>query len=175
MTVDVRPVRPAEHAEAGRVTRAAFAALYADGGRDDYLDAAADVAGRAGRTTVLVAVEDGRILGSITVELETKVDADRQLEPGEAHLRLLGVAPEAQGRGVGRRLMEAAAALARAAGKRRLTLGTMPENTAARHLYERLGYLSRGRVEFAPGRWAVAYELPLDKPVAGSSTAEAPG
>ncbi len=167
MAVEVRQVLAAEHAEAGRVTRAAFAALYPGPDRSEYLDSAADVAGRADRTTVLVAVEDGRILGSITVELESKVDAEHHLEPGQAHLRLLGVVPEAQGRGVGRRLMEAAAGCARAAGKRRLTLGTMPENTAARHLYETLGYRAGDRVEFAPGRWAVSYELRLGELPAG--------
>jgi ribosomal protein S18 acetylase RimI-like enzyme len=164
MAVEVRPVLPHEHAQAGGVTRAAFRALYGDEGHDEYLETAADVAGRAGRTTVLVAVEGDRILGSITLELESKVNPEGRLEPGEAHLRLLGVAPEAQGRGVGRMLMEAAAIHARAAGKHRLTLGTMPEMAAARHLYDTLWYRGGGRVEFAPGRWAVTYELPLDKP-----------
>ena len=76
------------------------------------------------------------ILGSITVELTTKLDPAQELAPGEAHLRMLGVAPAAQGRGAGRALLEGAAALARAAGKTRLTLGTLPEMTAARRLYD---------------------------------------
>ena len=41
-----------------------------------YLEQIADVAGRAGRTTILVAVEAGRILGSATLELQGRVDEE---------------------------------------------------------------------------------------------------
>ena len=88
------------------------------------------------------------------------MDPDRELEPDEAHLRMLGVSPAAQGRGVGRALVEAAAALARAAGKRRLTLGTLPEMTAARRLYEGMGFRAGPLVEHE-GRIRLTYELPL--------------
>ena len=62
---------------------------------EDYLEQIADVAGRADRTTILVAVEDGRILGSATLELDGRIDEDEDgpLAPGEAHIRMLGVAP----------------------------------------------------------------------------------
>jgi ribosomal protein S18 acetylase RimI-like enzyme len=163
----VRPVRPEECAEAGRATRAGFAALS---GEDDgeYLDLIADVAGRCDRTTVLVAVAgEARVLGSITVELTAKVDPERALVPGEAHLRMLGVAPEAQGRGAGRALVEAAAALARSAGKSRLTLGTRPEMAAARRLYERMGFRAGPPAEWAPGHSYLTYELDLEAGPAG--------
>jgi ribosomal protein S18 acetylase RimI-like enzyme len=157
----VRPVRPDEWAEAGRQTRAGFAAIFGEGDTE-YLDTVADVAGRCDRTTVLVAVEeDGLILGSITVELTSKVDPDRELAPDEAHLRMLGVAPTAQGRGAGRALVEAAAAVARGAGKGRLTLGTLSEMVAARRLYEAMGFQGGAPEEHAPGRWHLSYELRL--------------
>jgi ribosomal protein S18 acetylase RimI-like enzyme len=158
--IEVRPVRPEECAETGRETRAGFAAIFGETDHE-YLDMVADVAGRSGRTTVLVALENGRILGSITLELTDKVDAERELAPDEAHLRMLGVAPQAQGRGAGRALIEAAAVLARAAGKRRLTLGTLPEMTAARRLYQAMGFLGGVPVEHAPGRSHLSYELAL--------------
>lgn len=163
----VRPVRPEECAEAGGATRAGFAALF---GEDDgeYLDLVADVAGRCDRTTVLVAIgAEGRVVGSITVELTAKVDPERALVPGEAHLRMLGVAPEAQGRGVGRALVEAAAALARSAGKSRVTLGTRPEMVAARRLYERMGFQAGPPAEWAPGHSYLTYELDLETGPAG--------
>jgi ribosomal protein S18 acetylase RimI-like enzyme len=157
----VRPVRPEECTEAGRQTRAGFAAIFGEGDVE-YLDTVADVAGRCDRTTVLVAVdEDGLILGSITVELTTKLDPAQELAPGEAHLRMLGVAPAAQGRGAGRALLEGAAAVARAAGKTRLTLGTLPEMTAARRLYDRMGFQGGPPEEHAPGRVHMSYELGL--------------
>ncbi len=156
----VRPVRPEEYAEAGRQTRAGFAGLMGEAD-SEYLDVVADVAGRTGRTTVLVAVDGGQVLGSITVELDTKLDPAQELAPGEAHLRMLGVAPAAQGRGAGRALMEGAAALARSAGKSRLTLGTLPEMATARRLYEAMGFQCGPPEEHAPGRWHIRYELRL--------------
>jgi ribosomal protein S18 acetylase RimI-like enzyme len=165
--IEVRPVRPEECEEAGRATRAGFAALFGEDGRahedeTEYLEVVADIAGRMERTTVLVAVgEEGRILGSVTVELNAKVNPEQQLAPDEAHLRMLAVSPQAQRRGAGRALMEAAAALARAAGKQRLTLHTMPEMTAARRLYEAIGYQGGAPVEVSPGHCRLTYELPL--------------
>jgi len=161
--VEIRPARPEEHEEAGRVTRDAFAALFGER-EGEYLDRVADVAGRAGRTTVLVAVAEGRVLGSITVELTAKVDEERELLPGEAHLRMLGVAPDAQGRGVGEALVTAAAALARKAGKATVTLGTMPEMTSAQRLYMRMGFREGPPVEHAPGHYHLAYEMDLESP-----------
>ena len=166
VAVEIRPARPEEHEEAGRVTRDAFAGLYGEQA-GDYLDRVAAVAGRAGRTTVLVAVVKGRIVGSITVELTAKVDVERELLPGEAHLRMLGVARDAQGRGVGEALVTAATALAREAGKARVTLGTMPEMTAAQRLYGRVGFRAGPPVEHAPGQYHLAYEMDLEPPVNG--------
>jgi ribosomal protein S18 acetylase RimI-like enzyme len=80
---------------------------------------------------------------------------------------MLGVAPEAQGRGVGRALVEAAAAVARAAGKSRLTLGTRSEMTAARRLYDRLGFQAGPPAEWAPGHSYLTYELDLGAGPAG--------
>ena len=160
--IEVRRVRPEECGEAGRQTRAGFATLIGENDQE-YLDLVADVAARCDRTTVLVAVdEEGLILGSITVELTAKVDPERELAPDEAHLRMLGVTPAAQGRGAGRALLEAAATLARSAGKARLTLGTMPEMAAARHLYDRLGFREGPPIELPSGQCRLTYERDLE-------------
>lgn len=52
----------------------------------------------------------------------------------------LFVAPDRRGQGVGRRLMEAAHAFARAQGAASIELDTAHTNTAAQALYESLGY-----------------------------------
>jgi ribosomal protein S18 acetylase RimI-like enzyme len=147
MAIEVREATPTEHGEAGRVTAGAYREFVRPGDDDweAYLARIADVADRASRTTVLVAAEDGRILGSLTLELEGRVrdeddDEHRPLEPGEAHIRMLGVDPHARGRGVARALMEAAEARALEAGKSVVTLNTTRRMAAARAMYERLGY-----------------------------------
>jgi len=57
-----------------------------------------------------------------------------------AKLRLLIVEPAARGLGLGRRLVMACVNFARAAGYRKLVLWTQSELTAARAIYEKLGF-----------------------------------
>ncbi len=61
--------------------------------------------------------------------------------PGWAVLRMVGVDPEAQGRGIGRALVEDVIRRVRAAGKRTLGLRTMPQLEKAQRLYRSLGFL----------------------------------
>jgi ribosomal protein S18 acetylase RimI-like enzyme len=58
----------------------------------------------------------------------------------ECYLAELYVAPARRGQGLGRALMEAAIALARDAGADTMDLGTNETDTAARALYESLGF-----------------------------------
>lgn len=143
--IEIREVRPAEHEEAGRVTADAYREFVPAGGDanwEPYLRVIADVAGRAQQTTVLVAFDGDRIVGSATIELEARIepDGDPPLEPGEADIRMLGVAPDARGRGIGSALMAACEARARAAGKDLMRLHTTPRMTIAQQMYELLGY-----------------------------------
>jgi ribosomal protein S18 acetylase RimI-like enzyme len=62
----------------------------------------------------------------------------------EAYLAELYVTPERRGEGLGRALMEAAIELARAEGADYMDLGTAETDTAARALYESLGFDNRG-------------------------------
>ena len=142
--MEIRPVRPAEFEEAGRVTALAYREFVPANpapGWDEYLASIADVAGRADRTTVLVAVEDGRIVGSATIEMdETLGDDDRELPPDVAALRMLGVDPENRRAGVGRALVQASMKAARARGKRRFILRTTSRMKTAQRLYESMGF-----------------------------------
>lgn len=58
----------------------------------------------------------------------------------EAYLAELYVVPERRGRGLGRALLEATLDAARDAGCDHIDLGTGETDTAARALYERLGF-----------------------------------
>lgn len=143
MALEVRPARPEEYADAGRVVRLAYAEFVRPG--DDswerYLDDLADVAGRARRALVLVAVEEGRVLGSVTLEVEGRIDPDDPpLRPEEAHVRMLGVHPDHRRRGVARALMAACEEEARRRGRTLLTLHTTRRMRAAQRMYEALGF-----------------------------------
>ena len=65
------------------------------------------------------------------------------IEGLEAHLQELYVVPGLRGRGLGRALLEAAMEEARAAGAGYIDLGTSEDDTAARGLYESLGFTNR--------------------------------
>jgi GNAT superfamily N-acetyltransferase len=142
--MEVREARPEEYAELGDVVAAAYAPYGSPGdqGWVQHLALVRDVADRAQRTVVLAAVKDGRVLGSATIELFDVIgDDDRELPPDTSFLRMVGVDPQAQGRGVGRALVEDVIRRVRAAGKRTLGLRTTPKMEAAHHLYESLGFV----------------------------------
>ena len=165
MTLQIREATPQEHAEAGRVTAESYREFVAPGETawEDYLTQIADVASRAGRTRVMVAVQDGRILASATLELDDRVELeeDGPLAPGEAHIRMLGVDPGARGGGVARALMTACEETARAAGKTRMTLHTTSRMRVAQHMYESLGYVREEDRVFPDGFVLLSYSKPL--------------
>src|SRR6184192_60528 len=98
-TIEIREVRPEEYEEAGRVTADAYRPYARGEDWMEYLKELADVADRAQRTMVLVVVEDGRILGTTTLELDRRVSEGeghvegQRLPAHEAHIRMLGVLP----------------------------------------------------------------------------------
>jgi ribosomal protein S18 acetylase RimI-like enzyme len=166
--MEVREATRDEHAEAGRVTAEAYREFIGPGdeGWERYLQRIADVADRADRTTIIVAVEDGRVLGSLTLELDGRVrdegeEEQRPLEPEEAHIRMLGVDPAARSRGVARALMAASEARARAAGKTFMTLNTTQRMRAAQAMYERLGYERAEDILFPDGFVLLGYSKHL--------------
>jgi GNAT superfamily N-acetyltransferase len=167
--MEIREVRPEEYEEAGRVTALAYREFAPPGDRDweEYLEEIADIGARAGLTTVLAAVEDGRILGTATLEIDHKVpgsDPERRLDPDEAHLRMLGVDPAERGKGVGRALVEASIEVARRRGKRVFRLTTTRVMEVARSMYERMGFTATPERDrhFEGGFVLYAYEYPLE-------------
>ena len=79
MTIEIRQARPDEYGEPGVVTANAYREFFSgDDPRTRYLEEIADVAGRAPRTTVLVAVDGDRIVGSATLELDGRTSDERR-------------------------------------------------------------------------------------------------
>ena len=142
--VIVREAEPREYDEVGRVTAGAYREFVHgdEPAWQRYLDEIADVEGRADRTTILVALDGDRIVGSATLELSGRVepDDDPALDPAEAHIRMLGVDPAFRGRGVARALMDACFERARAAGKTFMTLHTTERMREAQRMYASLGF-----------------------------------
>ena len=171
--IEVRPVRDDEHEAVGRLTVAAYDQV----GRvsDEYREALADVAERQDEeTTVLVAVEDGEVLGSVT--LVSACSDHFEHEPhGDGGFRMLAVAPRAQGRGVGRALLEAVLAEARARGWRRIAITTMAWMRQAQRMYESVGFVRRPDldVRFASGI-GMCYALDLSEDAAAAFPAPGP-
>jgi GNAT superfamily N-acetyltransferase len=145
--VRVREATKEDFDEIARLTVGAYRALDTWVG-DDYATHLADVASRAEaeNTIVLVAEDDlpspeRRILGSVTLTIgggkyfEWDPEAD-----GDCGFRMLAVDTEAQGRGVGPRLVVECLERARAAGCRRMIIGSTEWMTTAHRIYERLGF-----------------------------------
>jgi len=81
---------------------------------------------------------------------------------GEAEILTLAVAPAARGRGLGRRLLQAAIARARELGAETMFLEVGTENPAALALYAGLGFTKVGtRKGYYGGGDALVLRLPL--------------
>jgi len=89
---------------------------------------------------MLVAEEGGEIVGYVAVGRATRLESNRHV----ADIRGLAVAPDHQGRGLGRALVQAALDAARERGARKVTLRVLAPNTAARALYESCGFVVEG-------------------------------
>ncbi len=88
-------------------------------------------------TSIIVAGGDAsEVLGYVFSTTKTDYFTGER----HGHVEVLALAPEAEGRGLARRLMEAAEEWALEVGYRRMTLNVFATNARARGLYSRLGY-----------------------------------
>ncbi len=159
-TIEVRRARPAEFDAVGALLGDTYLAEgWASGG---YLPVLRDVAARAAQSLVLVALEDGRVVGSVTVATGGGRYAE-QAGPGEAVVRMLLTDPALRGRGVGGALMDAALDAAVADGCTRVRLSTQAEMASAHRLYERLGFVRTPGDDWSPelGLTLLTYALDL--------------
>lgn len=120
--------------------------------------------GFGGDGTVLVAVDDADdgILGTITLEPYDQA-SELARDDTEADIRAFAVAPQAQGKGVGRKLLLAVIERAEKQGLRRLRLCTQPAMAVAGRLYAAAGFSRTPELDFSPAADLTlrAYELEL--------------
>lgn len=176
----IRVADPREFPAIGELTVAAYAAGagLALGADDPYADVLRDPASRPAGTTVFLATDPGepggpadpgstgpvRPLGAVTY-IPAGSPVAQVARPGEAEIRMLAVAADQQGRGIGAALVGAAVDRARADGVAALVLCVVSTNAGARSLYERLGFTRAPDRDWSPvpGLVLLGYRLPLTR------------
>ena len=93
-----------------------------------------------------------RILGN---KLLFAAYSSEQLLHGHAQVLSVAVAPSAQGRGIGRQLVQAGLELLRRQGVRTVKLEVRPDNEPARRIYSSLGFGEAGKSRDSQGEWMV--------------------
>lgn len=160
----IRPIRPDEHAAAGKLIVRAYRQVHDDLG--DYADVLTAVAHRVEvGAQVLVAVgDDGELVGCVTyVPPGIAADLTEWDDPPAGGIRMLAVEPSRQGRGIGRALADACVRAAAEQGVPRLHLNTTDRVPAAHRLYRSMGFVRVPDldVEVDTGLWLRAYLLHL--------------
>lgn len=160
-TCTIRPARDDELDTVSSLIVDAYAQYAAHMSPDAWSSFASEIANVRGRLSdaeLLVAEEDGRIVGSVTV-----FTGWRGAQQGTMGVRLLAVPPEHRGGGVGRTLMEACVERARAGDIQRLVLTTTQEMAAIRELTGRMGFVREPALDHepAPGVRYEGYALDL--------------
>jgi GNAT superfamily N-acetyltransferase len=128
-----------------------------------YADELRDIAARVEAARVLVAVDDGEVLGTVTYVGDEGSAFAQSQRSDEAGIRMLSVSPERQRRGVGRALSSACIELARREGKHAVVLHADEIMAASQQLYESLGFVRDPSRDFHPDGWTElwAYVLAL--------------
>jgi ribosomal protein S18 acetylase RimI-like enzyme len=147
--MEIREVTAEEHEAAGAVAVAGYHDFYRDA-LGSYADHLRDVAGRAAGAVVLVAVDGGRIVGTVTYVSDSSSPYAQHQLTGEASIRMLAVAPEHKRSGVGRALSLACVERARSHGKRAVVLHADEIMEGARRLYEGLGFVRDPARDYRP-------------------------
>jgi len=163
--VRIRLVRQSELDAVARLTVEAYTHDYDLS--ESYVLSLADVHDRARSDEVWVAEDTatGAILGTVWTprpgERISPVARDDELD-----FRLLAVAPDARGRGIGEALVSHVVGLGRIRGVKRVVMNTGSIMLPAQRLYTRLGFVRlperEERVEVEPGKFVDIYAFGLD-------------
>jgi ribosomal protein S18 acetylase RimI-like enzyme len=146
----VRPARPDEIEEVGRLALEAYLADGMVNPAGPYAVELADASRRASDAELLVAVDtEGMLLGTITVCTPGSPLGELS-RPGELEFRMLAVAPGARRRGVGEALVRNVLARATETGAHRVVLCSAAEMRVAHRLYARLGFIRMPERDWYP-------------------------
>ncbi len=159
----LRRARPEDYRVIGDVTLAAYEPMLDDASAS-YAEHLGNAEARDHEAELWVAVapDDRVVLGTITLCREGSPWREIAF-PDEGEFRMLGVAPHAQGQGVGEALVRHVLDRFREEGAVAVVLSTTPEMLAARRLYERLGFARCPERDWEPlpGVELISYRLEL--------------
>ncbi|MCR6031627.1 GNAT family N-acetyltransferase [Nocardioides sp. zg-579] len=144
----LRRATPDDLGPAGAVTVAAYAA-FVTGEDDPYLDRLRDAARRDREAELWVAVDDGNVLGTVTIC--PPGSSWREISrAGEGEFRMLAVHPAARGRGVGAALVDLVLDRFRYDGATAVVMSSLREMADAHRLYARAGFTRLPERDFSP-------------------------
>jgi ribosomal protein S18 acetylase RimI-like enzyme len=160
----VRRATPTDYPAVGEITVRA----YVDDGHLPpglaYAEVLADAESRDREAELWVASEEGsgRVLGSVTFARPGS-DYAEVAGPDEGEFRMLAVAHEARGQGVGEALVRRCVERARELGLGGLVMSTQPSMVRAHRVYERLGFVRAPDRDWepVPGVSLLAYQRRL--------------
>jgi ribosomal protein S18 acetylase RimI-like enzyme len=162
-TVHIRLAQPEECVAAGELTLAAYRLGEVDAD-DGYAPVLLDAPRRAREAELYVGLDaEGQLLATVTLA-PAGTEWSEIARDGEIEVRMLAVAPQAWGRGIGAQMMRFVTESARNRGFDAIVLLVIADNPAAHHLYQRLGFHRIPERDWRP--WPelllMGYRLPLE-------------
>jgi Predicted acetyltransferase len=149
-SIVIRTATPADYAAIAELTVDAYEADGHLADENGYRETLADVAGRASAGEILVAAEGPDVLGAVLFMAQPGSAYSEIARPGEAEFRMLAVAPKAQRRGIGERLVRACLDRARAAGAQAVVISARDFIQGPLRLYARLGFVRIPERDWSP-------------------------
>lgn len=145
----IRPVTKTEYACVGDLTVAAYTGLPGFENVTGYVDELRDVEGRVRDAEVFVVEVDGNIVGGITFVGDSTSPLSEWDDEAASGIRMLAIAPEAQGMGLGRKMTQFTIDRSRTLGKQRLLLHSADIMHSAHRLYESMGFVRLPEMDFS--------------------------
>jgi predicted N-acetyltransferase YhbS len=137
--VTIRPMTEEDMDAVRELSMAAYGAAGHFDANDSYAHTVADVRGRREHGELLVADDDGIVVGAVMLCSSDSEYAEMSLD-GEMEFRFLAVDPQRWGQQIGEHLVKACEERARGAGIHSMVICVINTNVIAHRFYQRLGY-----------------------------------
>lgn len=146
--MEIRQALPAEFGAVGDLTLAAYVGDGHIPPGIDYVEELRDTEARAVTAEIWVAADD-RVVGAVTwCPLGSPLREVARDDEGE--FRMLAVAHEARGRGIGEALVRRCVTRSREEGLTGVALSSLPTMASAHRVYERLGFVRDPDADWSP-------------------------